>query len=118
MKKIIFAAAAVIVVIICVCAAVSFFIVSKSVKLEGKYSNVDMGTGGILEFDGKNVTATYMSAGDTVYSVSGVYRTDNGNIIMNFNGNTDGINVFEGTHLFDVGDGYIMLDGVKYKKTE
>lgn len=119
MKKIIFATVAVIVIIIVICIAISLFILSNTAKLEGKYTNVDIGTGGVLEFDGKNVTVTYMSAGTEVYRVSGTYKIENGNIIMNFdNENIQGVNVFEGSHAFDTGEDHVIIDGVIYKRAE
>lgn len=114
MKKIIIISVAIIVAVVVLC--IVFTLSSeKSEQLCGKYSSVDIGTGGVLDFKGESVTVSYFSSGREVFSAQGTYHISDGNIDMSFD-DTNSNNIYDGLHKIEICEDYIVFDGIKYKK--
>lgn len=115
-KRILIIAAIVLAVCIAVCVVFTLKHSPDSLSLQGEYTAVEIGTGATLRFDGDRVCVTYMSAGLEVYSVSGSYKISGDSITLSLNGNdAEQAVMFDGTHSFALGDGYIVFDGIVYK---
>lgn len=101
-------------VVICLCAVACAV---EKTTLEGTYSDVQIGTGVTMTFEGDGITLTYSSAGNEVYTVSGTYEIEDDTIIIEFTGeDLQKAYIFAGTKSFEMRDGYIYIDGIRYKK--
>ena len=118
MKKVIIIVAILIAVVIAGAVVVSILIQPDEIRLSGTYSNetkdLDPPTGSTLVFDEEKVVATYKSAGIIAYTVTGTYTIEEGILTMTFNDPNVEINLFEGRFTFEKGEGYILIDGIRY----
>ncbi len=117
MKKILIVSAILIVTVIVAAVILTFALREEKVILEGTYSDVLLGTGRILEFDGENVTLTYMSADKKVFSSVGTYEVKNDLIVFYFEDSSASA-LMSGESMFEIKDDGIIIDGSVYKKTE
>ncbi len=115
MKKVIIIVAILVAVIIAGAVIASILLQPEEIRLSGTYSNEVLQTGGTLSFDEEKVVATYRSAGIEVYTLTGEYEIIDGSIIMTFEDDRPD-NVFAGTFTFELGEGYILVDGLRYTK--
>ena len=123
MKKVIIIASIIIALIVAGCVTATILIRNKDMQeeyiIQGTYSKLNIGTGRVLEFDKNNVTATYMSVNEVVYSVTGTYEIADGKITFNFSPeDAQKANVFAGTFTFEYGEDYVKIDGLVYDKQE
>ncbi len=116
MKKVIIIVAILVAVVITGAVIASILLQPEEIRLTGTYSNEVLQTGGTMTFDEEKVVATYRSAGIEVYTVTGTYEISDGMIVMTFNDESIPINVFEGAFKFELGEDYILVDGLKYTK--
>ncbi len=116
MKKVIITVAILVAVVVAGAIIASILLQPEEIRLTGTYSNEVLQTGGTLTFDDEKVVATYRSAGIEVYTVTGTYEIADGMIVMVFNDDSIPINVFEGTFKFELGEDYILIDGLRYTK--
>lgn len=120
MKKIIIVTSIIISVVIAGGILAAILLIPEEPRLSGTYSNVDIGTGGTLVFDGNEVTATYSAAGEIIYTVKGTYKIDEKNERITITltpEDAEKANVFAGEQTFERGDDYIRIGGIPYKKT-
>ena len=115
MKKVIIIVAILVAVIIAGAVIASILLQPEEIRLSGTYSNEVLQTGGTLSFDEEKVVATYRSAGIEVYTLTGEYEIIDGSIIMTFEDDRPD-NVFAGTFTFELGEDYILVDGLRYTK--
>ncbi len=118
MKKVIIITAILVAVIVAGSIAASILLQPQKTVLSGTYSEETGGTGRSLKFneDG-TVVATHRSVYVVSYSLTGTYEIKDGVIVMWF-GNERPDNIFEGTFQFELGEDYILFDGIKYRKVE
>ena len=119
MKKVIIIVAILVAVVVAGGVIASILLQPDEIRISGAYSAEALGTGKSLSFDKEGgVIGTYRSAGMEVYSVAGTYEINDGKIVMSFDDESIAINVFEGQFTFELGEDYILIDGLKYYKTE
>lgn len=113
MKKILIATICILLMLgVCACTPKG-----NKVTLDGTYSNVQIGTGTTVTFNGDGITLKYTSAGQEVYTVSGTYEVLGDTIVIEFTGEDyEKAYIFAGTKSFELGDGYIIIDRIKYTK--
>lgn len=114
MKKVIIIVSILVAVVVAGAVIASILLQPEEIRLSGTYSDEVLQTGGTLTFDDEKVVATYRSAGEEVYTVTGTYVIGEGVLIMTFNDENVPYNVFEGQFTFEMGDGHILIDGIKY----
>lgn len=118
MKKIIIIAAILVAVVVVGSIVAAILLQPEEIRLSGTYSDEVLGTGGTLTFYEDKVIATYRSAGKQVYPMLlGDYEITDGTITMTFEDDRPD-NIFAGTFSFELGEGYILFDGVKYYRVD
>ncbi len=117
MKKVIIIVSILVAVVVAGATIATILLQPEEVKLSGTYSEEALGTGRTLTFDGEKVVAMYRAAGEEVYTLNGEYEITDGSITLTFE-NDRPDNIFAGTFSFEIGDGYIVFDGIKFPKVE
>ena len=119
MKKYIIIAVCAVVVIIAAAILMTFLLKPSPQYIEGNYTNVSKGTGKMLSFDENKISLIYMSAGEEAGRAMGTYTIEGDTITISFTQDEIGISqAFKGALSFEQGDGYILLDNIKYQKQQ
>ena len=106
-------ALALVVVMLCVS------LVSCGKKLSGEYEATILGSGVVLEFEGKKVTYTAKVLGVEAASVEGEYSIKGDEITLSFGEDDKDAKKLNGTFDFEEGDDYIKIGEFgKFEKVE
>lgn len=116
MKKTIIVSCTLIVIVIVFAVILSFILKPHKTTLSGIYSDVEIGTGTVLDFSDDTVTVTYMSMGIKVGEATGRYSISEGKLTVKFDDSSSVSDMYAGDHTIIIEEDRIVIDGSVYFK--